>query len=202
MRILKSALLLALLTVLLVGCISIPIGDGNKMKIGKDGITFIDEEDGETKISFDDEEISIVTGDGEEAGKLSFDGEEGLNFNFSGEDEDFNWSMGVDLELPEDLPYNIPIPENGNVIQYGTSGHLTGLSYIIEEDAERIVKLYDDFFAKAKLPGEAEINDYSAEDGVFKNYHVETDDTFIEVIIIGSTEEAVVSVTITIEERK
>lgn len=83
MKILKSTSLLIILVFLLTGCISIPIGDGNKIKIGKDGFTVINEENEETTISLGEDEITVTSEDGEEA-KLSFSEEDGLDFSFLG----------------------------------------------------------------------------------------------------------------------
>lgn len=43
MKIGKGALGIVLLTLILVGCFSLPIGDGNKLKISTDGIAVTDQ---------------------------------------------------------------------------------------------------------------------------------------------------------------
>src|SRR5690625_4461605 len=90
MRIFKSAFFMLAIVLLLTGCINIPIGDGNKMKISKDGITFTDEEGGQHSITIDEEE-----------GQVSMKG-----FGMDGEDEEI--SVGQNLDIPNSFPTDIP----------------------------------------------------------------------------------------------
>src|SRR5690625_2132648 len=98
-KIFKGKFINGIFTIVLTGCINIPIGDGNKRKISKDGITFTDEEGGEHSISIDEEE-----------GQFQMKG-------FGMDDEDEGLTLGQNLELPKDFPSDIPIPDDANIHQ-------------------------------------------------------------------------------------
>src|SRR5699024_6914243 len=108
--IIKRGMLLAGLLILLAGCINIPIpiGDGNTMKIGTDGISFVDEDDNEHKINIDeDNETFSIDGIGEDGEEYNFsfgDDDGNVSFNFSGDGQDSSMVMGENLELPFELP--------------------------------------------------------------------------------------------------
>src|SRR5690625_2802954 len=128
-KIFKGKFINGIFTIFLTGCINIPIGDGNKMKISKDGITFTDEEGGEHSISIDEEE-----------GQFQMKG-------FGMDDEDEGLTLGQNLELPKDFPSDIPIPDDANIHQTNSVQSNVSVSFETETDIEEIIKLYETYLS-------------------------------------------------------
>lgn len=128
MRNVMKVALLSAIAILLTACISIPLGDGNKMKLSKDGITFTDADGDETNISLDTEEGS---------------------FNISGgkDGEEIDFTLGVDLDVPDDFPKEIPIVEDakiGNSTKV-SEGEGRSITYSTNESFEQVQQLYKNY---------------------------------------------------------
>src|SRR5699024_10793287 len=105
-------------------CINIPIplGDGNKLKVGLDGISYVDADDTEVKFDLDSDEgtfsIDGVDADGEEfTYEISGDEEDGsIHFGMTGEDgEEYGMEAGENLEIPFAIPEDVPLMDDANV---------------------------------------------------------------------------------------
>lgn len=130
MKHLMKLTLVMLLTIVLVGCINIPLGDGNKLKISKDGLVFTDEAGDETNIALD-----------QEAGQLSVTGGK--------EGEEVDFSIGMNVQIPDDFPKDIPLTDDAMIIQAMkmTDGEPTiSVTYFTNDEFDSIVRLYDNFF--------------------------------------------------------
>lgn len=112
---------------LLAGCIAIPIGDGNKLKISKDGITITDSEGGEHSITVDADE-----------GEVKVEG--------FGMDEDGELKVGENLDIPETFPKDIPLPKDANIFQASAIPNAVTIFYVTEVSTEEIDKMYEDYF--------------------------------------------------------
>lgn len=122
--------LVMVLAVVLVGCINIPLGDGNKLKISKDGVVFTDDAGDETNIALD-----------QESGQLNISGGK--------EGEEIDLSVGVNLQVPEDFPADIPLSNDAMIIQAMkmTDGDPTiSVIYLTNDEFDSIISLYDNFF--------------------------------------------------------
>lgn len=120
---------LSLLTItsFLSSCVSIPTGDGGKLKISKGGIE-VEDKEGE-KLAFsldkDKESYNLDFGDGNST------------------------QIGTNIEIPEDFPKDIFLPSNGQLIQ-STKTEEGGLptyvlTFLVEGNHTENRKLYDDF---------------------------------------------------------
>lgn len=170
MRIFKSAFFMLAIVLLLTGCINIPIGDGNKMKISKDGITFTDEEGGQHSITIDEEE-----------GQVSMKG-----FGMDGEDEEI--SVGQNLDIPNSFPTDIPIPDNANIVQASSIQSVTTISFTTTIDIEQIVDLYESYLNSGILVAEPNVMDFQGEGSINKMYSGERKDGQLSIVIDGSIE--------------
>src|SRR5699024_2224305 len=74
MKVFSRTIVLLASLMFLTACINIPIGDGNKLKIGKDGFTFTDSEGEKQRYEFSDEGIEVTDEKGESRFKLSEEG--------------------------------------------------------------------------------------------------------------------------------
>src|SRR5699024_6833482 len=108
--------ILAVAATVLAGCISIPIGDGNSLKLSKEGVTVKSKDGDETTFGLDEDEDGNVTikGEGSDGQELNIgvDQESG-SINMSGVDEEGEereFSMEPIDDIPEQLPSDIPIP--------------------------------------------------------------------------------------------
>lgn len=121
---LKLVILPLSLLIFLSGCFAIPIGDGKKVKLSKDGVTMINEDGEEASISLDTEGGSIhFTGMGDEEFKL-----------------------GANLDLPEDFPDNVPIPEDANIVNSTTIDDLSMVLYGSGLSYDDLVAVYQEFY--------------------------------------------------------
>lgn len=96
---LLKMLFLTIILGMLTSCISIPIGDGKKVKLSRKGVT-ISSKDGE------DISAKVDEKDG--------------SFSIKGKDEggkDIDINLGLNKKLPEELPKDFPIPK-GAVVEY------------------------------------------------------------------------------------
>lgn len=128
---LKLGLLLAVM-VMLTACINIPIGDGNKMKISKYGLTFTDEAGDETSISFDED-----------------DGQ--LNIKGGKEGEELDVSFGMNVKPHEEFPKDIPFPDDAMFISSVKleESNATSVMFMTNMEFDNAVSFYNDFVDQA-----------------------------------------------------
>lgn len=131
MKQIKIRLFFLLMLVFLTGCIKIPIGDGNSLKISKDGLA-VSDSDGEVStfsIDEDGESLSVSSGDGEE----------------------WEGTFGENIEIPEEFPLkDLPIPKDANVISAQRmsleEGNGSIIIYTYEGEIESLRKIYVENF--------------------------------------------------------
>ena len=121
MKVVKNISGLGISILLLAGC-SIPLGDG-RLGISTDG-------------------INITTDDGEEV-NVQLD-REGDQITISGEDGAF--SIGGEVDIPNNFPEDVPIPDDAEVFTGSVIEKDTNVAFTINENAIEIDKLYSDFF--------------------------------------------------------
>lgn len=197
----KTLLSIGLLT-LLSGCINIPIplGDGNKLMVGTDGISFVDDEDTEFSFDFDEDEGSFsIDGFGEEGEEYSYSvGEDGnATVTFTGEDGvEMQSQMGENLEIPFDLPNNVPLPDDKNIFQYINADGRMLVNLRTEQTLEQLKSLYDAYFAGSFAGGP--ISSDLGMTGFIENYIAATEDYEIHVKIVGGDDNASSTVSVDI----
>lgn len=189
---------------LLTACVNIPIGDGNNLKISKDGVTFTDDEGDQHKLEVSDDGVKVTDGKtGEEKIDLSEDGlsfkdekgqEQKITFDQDGEQlvmEGFDdkghavgMQMGENVELPKDLPKDIPLTKDAKVSMSTNSNREVIVGYATFEDVADVRALYDDYFKKGKFEAEPEILEQSYDEMYSKNYHGIRADGEISVQVI------------------
>ncbi len=122
---------------LLTGCISIPTGDGGKIKLGKGGVE-IEGEDGEKStidIDSDDGGVSVTTGQ-------------------DGDGTAVTINMGSHAEIPDEFPQDISLPAKEFLVmtsispkdrddEYGRNS--ITLSYQIEGEFIGSLEMYDKY---------------------------------------------------------
>lgn len=120
----KYGLLLTII-LLLTACFNIPLGDGNKLKLGKDGVTFTDEEGDETKIAVDKDEGQINISGGKDGDEVDL-------------------SFGEDLDLPATFPKDMPLTEDATIHQSTTTkgGKEWAVSYSTKESLDSVTAMY------------------------------------------------------------
>src|SRR5690625_3715938 len=170
MRIFKSAFFMLAIVLLLTGCINIPIGDGNKMKISKDGITFTDEEGGQHSITIDEEE-----------GQVSMKG-----FGTDGEDQVI--SVGQNLSIPDSFPADIPMPDDAHIFHASSLQSVTTISFETAIDIGKIVDLYETYLNSGILVAELNVMEFQGEGSLNKVFSGERKDGQLSIVIEGSIE--------------
>lgn len=168
MNIAKGSFVLVLMTIFLVGCITIPLGDGNKLKVSKEGVTFTDEDGGEHSITIDEEEEQVTMK------------------GFGMEDEDDEVVLGADLDIPDALPKDIPIPDDANVHQASAVHSVITVSYTTTMNLDEIVILYEDYFSRDLFTEEPSITENKSGDSIIHNYDGKREDGVLAVQIDGS----------------
>lgn len=121
---LKMLLVPSIILVFLTGCFAIPIGDGKKVKLSKSGITVIDEDGKEASLTVDTDEGSI-------------------HFSGPGNEE---VSFGLNVDLPEDFPEEIPIAKDANIYTATSDVDAMIVLYGTKVPFEEILQSYEDFF--------------------------------------------------------
>lgn len=126
--------LLLFVSILLIGCIKIPIGDGNSIKFSKDGFTVTDKDGAESGVSFDEEEGSLHISTGEDG--------DGINV-----------IAGENSELPEDFPEEIPIADDATIVQAADMSEGTDRYYMImyysENPLDKLIDTYRQYIDSA-----------------------------------------------------
>lgn len=200
----KQALLIIGTIFFLTGCINLPIGDGNTLKIGKDGITFTDKNNNEHTFNIDEENESFsiqgVDENGEEY-NVSLDDDDGnLNFNMSGFGHDSDLVVGENLELPFDLPEDIPFADDANIYQYGNMENYLTINYLTEDSFDQIIEIYDAYFNSSSFIEETHKQEGSDdEEIVVKQFYNSTKDNMIAITVIKGSSDEMVNVSIEIE---
>src|SRR5699024_12871669 len=116
-------------TVLLTACINIPLGDGNKMKLSKDGLEFTDADGDKHSIGIDEDKESITM----------------KCFGMDNNEGEGSLTLGG-KELPENFPEEIPMPESYKI---GHSLHAQtkmSVSFYTATEPEEIREMYEEFF--------------------------------------------------------
>lgn len=188
----KKALLFTGLIILLSGCVNIPIplGDGNKLMIGTDGISFVDDEDTEYSFDFDENEGSISI-DGMDGDGMTYSVDEDGTATVTFTDEDgmeMQSKMGENLELPFDLPNNVPLPDDKNIFQYINADGRILVNYRTDQTLEQLKTFYDDYFSGSFAGGP--VTSDLGMTGYIENYIAATDDYEIHVKIVGGDDDA------------
>jgi len=188
---------------LLTACVNIPIGDGNKIKIGKDGFTITDSEGEQRKVDLSDEGIEVTDEKGENRFELSEEGmkltdEDGKDQTFTFDEEseqlvvegfddeggEVGFVMGEDVELPKDLPKDIPLTKDAKVSMATNSNSEVVVGYSTGEAIDEVTALYDGFFNTKNFDENPEIMEQNFEEMYSKNYQGTRADGEITVQII------------------
>lgn len=157
--------------VVLVGCFKIPLGDGESLKISKDGFTVSNSDGKETKVNIDKDE-----------GKISVSSDEGEGL-----------SVGNNADIPEEFPSDIPIPE-GAIILSGITlddedeGRVTSVNYIYEGNFDDLVQLYQEYLSNGNFDS---IEDSTTQETIAAMTSVYTKDGHEMEIIHGYKEHEV-----------
>lgn len=160
--------------ILLAGCISIPTGDGDSIKLTKDGVS----------IKSKDGEEMTVKGN-EDGGSISIEG-------IDGEGDEINFKSTSSEEIPDDFPDSIPIPEDA-VITLGQETQMDGMHAftvfyeVQDDDVEKYGDMYREYVTNSGYEiGLDHFSDDSIQfssnkdDGMF-NFIIEKKDTIITV---------------------
>lgn len=124
----QLTVLMGLLVVLLAGCIHIPLGDGNKLKLSKDGLEFTDADGGKHSITLDEDEETVrFQGFGE------------------GEEGESEWTFGTGADVPDDFPKDIPIMKDAMIIQSMNINGEMMVMYMTEEPVEHVSDTFRDY---------------------------------------------------------
>lgn len=180
-RFMTVAMLLAT-TMLLAGCFSIPLGDGNKMKLSKSGVTITDEDGEEHSITVDEEE-----------GQVTMKG-------FGMEEEEAEIKFGEGLDVPDSLPKDIPIAKDADIIQSSTVQTMTSVSYTTKQEIEEIEAMYQEFFDQDTFMEKPSIMEQRSDGYLYKMMQAVRKDGHIFVQINGGDEEEGTQVTIAFTE--
>lgn len=113
----KWGIYVCILPLVLAGCISVPMGDGGKMKLSKSGVEIENEEGEKASITLENEEGGYTIHTGDTVAKV-----------------------GVGATIPDDFPKEIKLPQNAELIlsnETENEGKKTYmLSYNVEGDAK------------------------------------------------------------------
>lgn len=166
MKMMKYSILLLFSSILLVGCINIPLGDGNKLKVSKDGITITDNEGDEHTISVD-----------EDKGEVNIDG-------FGADEDGVNYKHGDNLDPPENFPSDIPLTDDANIMQTNSSSTAIYVGYVTKKSPDEINDLYLPYLEGDK---------FTEGPSTFENE--EDDDTYKVIQSVNETESVSVQFT-------
>lgn len=164
MKKVKVSFIIGLLTIFLAGCFNIPIGDGNKIKISKDGVTITDAEGSEGKISLDQE------------------GEQ-INIEGFSNDDKFQFGLGEDVNIPDDFPKDIPIPDKAKVFQASSVDGTSLISYGITMDLDELVALYEKYFNSNVFVDEPGTSSLESEEFIMRTFEGQRKDGRLSVQI-------------------
>lgn len=151
----RSTLLISVITIftfiLLAGC-SIPIGDGDKLKIGSDGVQISTKDGDEVDISIDGEEGTVqMTGTDAEGNETTIDlsaDDETVRLTEVGEDgEETVFEIKEHNEIPATLPSDVPIPNDADIVQAAdiTSGDVINVQIVLKGKSKSLDKYADTY---------------------------------------------------------
>lgn len=177
----KAIPLTVMMIFLLAACIKIPIGDGNKLDLSKDGITVIGEDGNEVSISKDDDESFTISGIGDETG------------------EDGELSFGNDLDVPEVFPKDLPMPKDANIVIASKIDEGAMMQYISDSSLEELEKMYKKYFESGDFQEKPEVERMDTNDMAFVVYSAPYDDRWLSVYMsrgVSSEEQSEVAITL------
>lgn len=126
MKWLKNRFGLLTIPFLLAGCISIPTGDGEKIKLSKDGLEFEDKEG----------EKSTISVNSDEGG-------------YSLETDGITSNVGANATIPNDFPKEILLPKDGQLLISNETDYegrpAYVLSYKVQGDMTKDAEDYHDY---------------------------------------------------------
>lgn len=163
MKIGKGALGIVLLTLILVGCFSLPIGDGNKLKISTDGIAVTDSEGGEQGFTLEENDETLTMK------------------SFSTGDEEVEVIFGDNLALPDDFPNDIPLADDANIHQTNIVESAITIAYTTKMSAEDIDKVYEAYFNSDHFVDQPHVMEQIADGYFFKHYQGVGEDRILAV---------------------
>lgn len=154
MKSIRISLLLIMTIIFLAGCIAIPIGDGNKLRLSKKGIIVTDEDGDEHSITIDEEEKSLsITG--------------------FGMDEDEGIQLGENLDLPETFPEEIPIANDAQILSSSSVGGNIIVYYHTDLPYEDVKHEYKNYYEAEAASFDGEVQITEQEDVEYKNIELE-----------------------------
>lgn len=172
MKQIKIISLSIICTALLAGCINIPLGDGNKMKLSKDGLEFTDADGDKHSIGIDEDEESITM----------------KGFGMDNNEGEGSLTLGG-KELPEDFPEEIPLP---STYQIGHSMHSNtnmSVSFYTETGPEEMRQMYEGFFQTYGENVEDEVLGSQADNEIAYSYTGKTDLGLVTIGILPGYED-------------
>lgn len=196
MKSMRILIILTLLVFFIAGC-SLPFGDG-KLKISKDGLTVTDEDGEDINIDFNVDEddgtggITFTDQDGEEVSidfNIDEEGEE-AEFTISGlgEDEQGSFKIGADLDVPENLPKDIPLPKDLSVHQsLDVPGHVQ-FSFFTSDEYDKVVDMYHDYFDNNSKFTDVQTISYDSTEEKALQYLAQLEDGSILITIAETNE--------------
>lgn len=152
----KRILILVGLMTVLSGCINIPIplGDGTKLMVGTDGISFVDD-DQEYKFDIDEDEgtFSLDGVDGDDF-SISKDEDGGVSLTITDEDgTTFESQMGDNLDLSFELPEGVPLPDHANIHQQMDLGAQLLVVFTVDQSINEMKEFYSSYFSGSFADG-------------------------------------------------
>lgn len=170
MKIIKRLFVLGLIAFFLTGCFNIPLGDGNKLKLSKDGITITDEEGEEHSITID-----------EDKEQLKVQG-------FGMDEEDDGVALGENLSIPNSFPKDIPIPDDANVYQTSDVKSVVSVFYETMIQVDQVIEEYESYFNSSVLIETPDVAQEQTEEGVYQVFEGVREDGTLHIQINGSNE--------------
>ena len=181
MKMIQKVLLLGTALIILTGCFNIPIGDGNKLKLSKDGVTLTDGEGGTHSITLDEDE-----------GQVHFEG-------FGMDEDDEGMSFGQNLSVPDALPGDIPITDDASVYQSSSIQGNVSVVYATNVSNDDVMSLYENYFNSSNVfTSEPNIMEFAGEGLLNKTFSAERNDGNLTVTVNTLAEEEEYNTTVTI----
>lgn len=177
------------LFLILTGCIYVPLpfGEGNQLKLGLDGISFVDQDDKEYTVEQNENDDVIILDrmdkDGEKESITIGSNDDEIHIDMFGNDEDSAWHMGEKLELPYEVPENIPLSKDANIYQHMKNEEQTMINYMTEADINEVIQLYESYFRRHSFTDGPEVSEVDLGEGILKSFTAEKEGKTISVTI-------------------